>query len=146
MWYRRRETEHLPLAELKLNITPKSVDRALAKAARDAKSAEPIAAEDEPEESESGSDLSGISDDDKEGAIDKDFSNAELMCSAVAPSGYMHFVGTADGSWISGRAPCTSCIKLLNLEKGPAPRTLGMGRNWCPTCKGEQQWQDHFGT
>ena len=134
-----------PLAELTLTVTPKSVDRALARAARDAKDAEPTATEAEPKESESGSDLSGISEDDREGAADMDFSNVELMCSAVVPSGYMHFVGSPDGGWISGKAPCKSRIKLVNLEKGPAPRILGMGRNWCPTCRGSQQWQDHFG-
>ncbi len=53
----------LPLAELTLTVTPKSIDRALARAACDAKAAEPMATEVEPEESESGSDLTGVSED-----------------------------------------------------------------------------------
>ena len=133
------------LEELALNVTPNSVDRALAKAVREAKERAEKPPEAEPEESESGSDLSGISADDRDGEEEADFSNIELMCSAVAPSGYMHFVGTADGSWCSGKAPCKSRIKLVNLEKGPAPRIMTLERNWCPTCRGSQQWQDHFG-
>ncbi len=135
----------IPLADLKLQVTPAAIEEALIKAIRSKKPEGPVLPEEEPEESESGSDLSGVSEDDRGGAKEQAMANVELMCSTVAPTGSMHFPGTSGGIWVAAARPCTASIKPTNLEKGPAFRIIGMGRNWCPKCKGSQQWQDHFG-